>query len=168
VHPTPQEKLAASVFSLGLRHGFVRREDVVRWADRRVEISDTPEEWLIDLSLSPTFHAEDLVSLLDRIADGVDRVATCNAVYALLPDAGGLSFDEAAAYAARVYRITYDCLGGDWSYELLGVTDQIADDFDFLYLRATEDDVVGALRQFVESHRDEQIVRLLDPVRWSA
>src|SRR5689334_14304447 len=97
MNPTPEEKLAASVFALGLRHGFVRREDVVRWADRRIEWSDTPPEWLIDLSLSPNLHWVDLVSRLNQVAEGVDRVATCKAVYALLPDADGLSFDEAAA-----------------------------------------------------------------------
>jgi hypothetical protein len=165
---THEEKLAASVFALGLRHGFVRREDVVRWADRRIEGSDTPAAWLIELSMSQDRHWLDVVSVLNRVAEGVDRAATCRAVYALLPDAGGLSFNEAAAYAACVYRITAECLDWDWAHELLRATDRIADDFDlFAYLRATETEVVGALLQFVDDDRDEQIVRLLDPVRWS-
>lgn len=35
--PTSEDKLAASVFATGLMLGFVRREDVVRWATLAAE-----------------------------------------------------------------------------------------------------------------------------------
>jgi hypothetical protein len=164
------DRLAASVFALGLAHGFVRREDVIGWADRRITKTDSPPpEWLIDLSLSRDRHRLDLIGDLKRLAEGVDPAATCNATYALLPDEDGFSFDEAAALAARLYRITHDCLTGDWSNPLLHVTDALADDFDFLrdgYLAATEEQVVGAVRKFVRDHRDDAVARLLHPATW--
>ena len=126
--------------------------------------------WLIDLSLSQTLHLLDVIGLLDRVAAGVDPVLTCKAVYALLPDVSGYTFDQAAAFAARVYEITAECLKWDWSQELMSTTDKLADDFDFLrdgYLDATEGEVIGAVQQFVQRHRDEAIVRLLHPVTWS-
>ena len=168
---TPDESLAASVFALGLRLGFVRRDDVVRWADLRIESSPgTPPDWLIDLSLSPRLHLEDLIHLLQRLARGADPAATCRAVYALLPDVAGHTFDQSAAFAARLYQITYECLDGDWSQPLLSAADNLADNFDFLRdgdLDATELELIAAVRRFVDDHRDERIVRLLDPVRWS-
>src|SRR6185503_8046748 len=170
MRPEPEDKLAASVFALGLRHGFIRREDVVRWADGRIEASGTPPVWLIDLSLSQTQHLLDVIGLLDRVAAGVDSVLTCKAVYALLPDVSGSPFDRAERFAARVYVITAECLKWDWSQELMSTTDKLADDFDFLrdgYLDATEGEVIGAVQQFVLLHRDEAIVRLLHPVTWS-
>ena len=170
MEPTPDDKLAASVFALGLSAGFVRREDVVRWADRRIAEGDVPPPWLIDLSLSEGQHLLDVVGDLKRLAEDAGPVVTCEAAYALLPDVAGYSFARAAALAKRVYRITYERLGGDWSQPLLATTDRLADDFDFLrdgYLNSTEQAVVGAFQQFVEDHRVERLVRLLLPVRWA-
>lgn len=169
--PTNSDKLAASVFALGLTHGFVRREDVVRWADRRILEIDHAPEWLIDLSLSRDRHFMDLIGDLKRLADGVDPVTTCEAVYALLPDVSSYTFDEAETFAGRLYRITYQCLNGDRSKKFLSATDSLADHFEFLRegdLATTEQAVIGAVRQFVEDHRNDSIVRLLHPVRWSA
>ena len=126
---------------------------------------------MIDLSLSRDRHLLDLISDLKRLAESVDPVATCKAMFALLPDVDAYSFDQVAAFAARLYRITYDCLSGDWSKEVLRVTDALADDFDFLrdgYLAATEEQVAGAVRQFVHDHRDDAVARLLHPVKWAA
>jgi hypothetical protein len=166
----PEDKLAAAVFAVGLLEGFVRREDVVLWADSRIESTDAPPEWLLDLSLSHNFHILDLVGLLNRVSEGVDPVSTCRAVYALLPEVGAYTFDRAASFAARLYGITYVCFKGDWSHELLSTADQLADEFELLrggYVRATEGEVVAALQRFVREHRNMDIVRLLHPVRWS-
>lgn len=172
MQPTPQEKLAASVFALGIVQGFVRREDVVRWADRRIAETDSPSAWLIDLSLSQHQHVLDLLGNLRRLAAGVDPVATCKAIYALLPDVNGYTFDQAEAFAARVYQLTFECLNGDWSQQLLSTTDDLADNFEFLRkgyscVNATEGELIADVQQFIEDHRDEAIVRVLYPVRWS-
>ncbi len=170
VEPKPDDKLVAAVAARGLSLGAVRREDVVRWADRRIAEIDVPPAWLVDLSLSQDRHRLDLIGDLNRLGDGVDPVAVCRAIYALLPDVGGRSFDRVARVAKQVYRTTYECLGGDWSQPLLSVTDNLADAFDFLrdgYLNSTEQAVAGAVERFAEEHRNGAIVGLLRPIAWS-
>ena len=170
MEPTADEKLAASVFTFGLSRGCVQREDIVAWADRRIAETDVPAMWLIDLSLSRDAHVLDVLSILNRVAQGVDPVATCKAIYALLPELKGGSFDHARAYAARLYEMTADCLKFDWSQELLPITDNLADNFDFLrggYLDSTEAEVILDVQRFVRDHRDGRIVAMLHPVRWT-
>jgi len=167
--PTTADKLAASVFALGLSLGFVLREDIVRWADRRIGELDVAPEWLIELCMSKPKHFLDLISDLNRIGEGVDPVATCGATFALLPEVDDYTFDQTAAFAKRIYKITYQCLKGDWSKPLLKTTDGLADDFEFLregYLAATEQSVIGAVKEFVRHHRSDEIIGLLDPVKW--
>ena len=170
MEPTADDKLAASVFAVGIERGFVRRRDVVGWADRRIEEVDVPGQWLIDLSLSRHAHVLDLIGTLRRVAAGVDPVATCKAVYALLPENDSYTFDQAKAVADWIYDFTFECLNGDWSQELLTVTDDLADNFDFLregYIKGSEADLIADVREFIRDHRDQAVRRLLHPVQWS-
>jgi hypothetical protein len=170
MHVSPDDRFATSVLAAGLLLGLFHREDVVRWADRRIESSDIPPGWLIDLSLSQNLHDLDLIALLRRVGAGADPVATCRALYAFCPGARGLSFDAAAKLAERLYHITYDCLDGDWTRPLLAEADQVADTFDFVregYVDLSRDDAVRQLDEFIERHRDEDLVKRLAPVAWS-
>ena len=168
---SPDDRLAASVFAAGLLLNFVRREDVVRWADRRIEALPTAPAWLMDLSLSQDTHPADLVSLLRRVGAGVDPVATCEAILALYPEVEAPSFDGAAKLAEGLYRLVSECLGWDWKYPLRAEVDDVTDSFDFArdgYLDASPDEAVEQFRRFIERHRDDRIVKLLHPVVWSA
>ena len=169
MQPTPQEKLAASVFAAGLLHGFVRHEDVVRWADRRIEAADVPPPWLIDLSLSQRLHVLDVSGILKSVAAGTDPVATCEAIYALVPIMGR-TFVDAEKMAARLYRTTRDCLEADWNRPLLSQVDHISDTFQLVrdgYTDLTEHDAIRRLHEFVGKHHNPELLRLLDPVAWS-
>ena len=169
MEPTPEDKLVASVFALGLRLGSVRREDVVRWADSRIEEIEQSPVWLIDLSLSESRHIMDIISDLRRIASGVAPVDTLKAVYALLPEPKEWTFENAEELAGRLYRLTHECLHEDWSHELVRITDRLALDFEFQregYLSVSRDSLIGAVRRFLNLYLDEQRVRLLPPIRW--
>ena len=169
MEPTPEDKLVASVFALGLRLGSVPREDVVRWADGRIEEIEQPPAWLIDLSLSESRHIMDLISDLRRVASGVAPVDTLKTVYALLPEPKEWTFEKAEEFAGRLYRLTHECLSGDWSHELVRTTDRLADEFEFQregYLSVSRDSLIGAVRRFLNQNRDEESVRLLRPIRW--
>jgi hypothetical protein len=158
---TPQDKLAASVFSVGLVHGLTSREEVVNWADRRIESTDTPPQWLIDLSLSQNLHLLDIVGLLERVAEGVDPVTTCRAVYALFPDAAGLSLDEATSLSSQLYQVTLHTLDGDWN-DLMSEVTHIDDSFSLLpYIDLTERGAVLQLHEFIERHRNPDVVGFL-------
>ena len=172
-HPTlpltSDDALAASAFALGLTFGFVRRTDVVLWADRRIGELEQPSAWLIDLSLSQEWYIADLISHLKQAAEAVKPVDICSAVYAIAPHAGGLSFDQAESLAKLLYRITRECLGGDWSYPLLAQTDEIADSFAFVrdgYSSLTTEQATEQLAEFIEKHRIESTTRALLPVVW--
>ncbi len=167
---TPDDKLAASVFAVGLSLGFLRREDIIRWADRRISQVDIPDTWLIDLSLARDRDWLEVTDDLRHLASDVDPVATCTAVYALLPDISGYTFDQAADFARRLYEITHHSLNGDWENELLPISDNLMENFELVrakYVKTTEHEVIAAVQQFVAEHRSAEIVRMLDPVRWS-
>lgn len=168
---SPDDRLAASVFAAGLLRGFVDREDIVRWADRRIEAGAAPPDWLIELSLSQNLHLMDVISLLERVGTGVDPVATCEAILALYPEVEAPSFDEAAKLAEGLYQLVSECLGWECKYPLWVEADDVADNFDFVrdgYIDLSRDGAVGQFRRFIERHRDERIVKLLHPVVWSA
>ncbi len=102
MQPTPDDKLVASVFALGLNFGFVRREDVVRWADQRIVECEVAPGWLIDVSLSQHRQLTDLIGELREIGSGVNSTAMCEAAFGLLPDLKGLTFDVAEAVGKRL------------------------------------------------------------------
>lgn len=165
-----EDKVAASVLALGLLHGFVQREDVVRWADERIAATDSPPLWLIDLSLSQNRHILDVIALLKPITEGVDAMTTCRTVYALLPNLSGCTFGEASLWAKLVYRITRDCFKDDWSVELLPMADSVAETFDLVrdgYSTLNGQQATEQLVGFVAEHRAEAFVRALQPVVWS-
>ena len=160
---SPDDRLAASVFATGLLLNFVGREDVVRWADRRIESVDTPPGWLIDLSLSQNLFDMDLISLLRRVGTGTDPVATCKAAYALAPDVAALSFDEAARLAKRLYLVTNECLGYRRD-PLRREADNVDDTFDLARDDVVfRDQAVLELRAFLERHADERVKQMLGP-----
>ena len=167
---SPDDRLAASVFAAGLNLGFVRREDVVRWADRRIDELPTPPGWLIDLSLSRNLDLTDLVSMLRRVGAGADPVETCKAVYALFPDVRDLSFDRAAERAGLLYRITAECLAWDWDCPLLAEADHVDDMFGFVrdgYVDLGREGAVAQFQEFLDRHRGPGSAGLLHPVAWS-
>jgi hypothetical protein len=168
--PTLDDKLSTSVFSLGLTLSFLRREDVVRWADRRIGEVDVAPEWLINLSLSQDANLMQLIGDLKQIADGVDPSATCKGAYSLVPNRGGVSFDEAEELAKLLYRIAYRSLGGDWHNSLLRESDSIADMFCLVrdgYAKLSEQQAIDRLFSFIERNRDSRFVELIQPVVWS-
>lgn len=54
------------VFRLGLHTGIVERQVVVDWADRFVMQEETPDYFLIELSLSSRNNINDFIGLLDE------------------------------------------------------------------------------------------------------
>jgi|GEM_PF-725038 len=170
MEPTPEDKLCAAVFALGLCMGFVRRQDVVLWADRRItEVSGAPE-WLINLSLSKDKALLDLISELNQIGDGVDPLATCESAYALVPQRDGISFAEAEVLAKFIYRITHRGLKSNWHIRLLREADEIADAFCLVregYSKLSEEQAVERLHAFVGRHRDGEVLEKLQPVGWA-
>ena len=167
---SPDDRLAASVFETGLMLGVIKRQDVVRWADRRLESMQSPPDWLIDLSLSQNLHVLDVISLLKRVSAGADRLDTCKALLALFPPLQPRTFDKAEKVAKQLYRITHECLHGDWQLPLLAESDNVADTFDFIrdrYVNLHPDEAVKQLLDFIDRHRDEAVVELLRPVKWS-
>lgn len=167
--PTSDDKLAASVFALGLTLGFVQREDVVRWADRRITEIEKPPMWLIDLSLSRDRHFMDLISDLNDIARGVDPVATCTVAFSLLPDTSELSFDDAEAMGKLVYQMARHCVP-DWDNKLLWEADSLDDTFSLIrggYIAMTHQEAITQLTKFLESYRDRNMDQVLHPAVWS-
>lgn len=155
--PTDNDKLCASVFAHGLWLRFVRSEDVVRWAERRIEEVDLAPEWLIDLSLMQETNVFYVIGQLKRIANDTDRVLICKAIYSLLPDIGGYSFKQAEAFAEMLYQITCDCVMADWSHELLKTSNWLAESFWMLregYVAGTERELIDDVKRFVEVYRD--------------
>ena len=171
MHVLPSDPLAASVFALGSSLDFVRREDVVRWADRQIQEMDQPPIWLIELSLSQNQHILDFITALKQIGADVEPETTCKAIYALLPDVSGFTFDQAEAMAKLVYRITRECLNGDWACPLLGETDEIADTFSHVrdgFTTLNEHDAIQQFKDFANRFRSEEVAKLLSPVEFFA
>jgi hypothetical protein len=165
----PDDRLATSVFAVGLSLGFVRREDVVRWADRRIEELNIPPVWLIDLSLSLNLHLSDLTSLLQRVGHGADPAGTVEAILALLPPVAASTVEEAERIASRLYDIAYECFNGEWDYPLLAEADRVLDAFEFDwrgYPRSSAEEAVKQLHAFIERHRNRELVKRLWPVTW--
>lgn len=156
--PSPSDAFAAAVFAAGLEYGLLRREDVIAWADGHIEtLPGPPPTWLIDLSLARDTNLEDLLGLLGRLGGGVDPVAVCRAVYALVPEASPGSVAEAEAAARRIYQITLDLLAGDWTRPLLCEADALEDNFDFArqgYVDKTEAEAAADVAAFLRKHRD--------------
>jgi len=67
------------VLALGLSLDFVRRGDVVRWADRRIVELDSAPEWLIDYPSRRAKTCYELIGDLKEIASGINPVDTCKA-----------------------------------------------------------------------------------------
>jgi len=166
---TEDDKLAAAVFARGLLFGFVRADDVARWADRRIAELDQPPEWLIDLSLVQVCDPMEVAGQLKRAGMGIDPELVCRAIYSLLPDISPYTFSQAEAFALRLYRITSDCLDCDQSHELLAITDGLNQNFEIHRLvkpDATDATVLHPVQQFILEHRNEELAKLLDPVKW--
>ena len=161
------DALAVSVFALALDHGFVRREDVVRWADRRIAETDIPPAWLIDLSLSQDRHLSDLISELSEVGTDVSAEAVLRAVLALVPGVRAMSFDEAETLAKRLYGIARHRID-DWGSKLLGEADAIDDEFALVRSGyCSRQAAVERLADFVADNRDERAPEVLRPVVWS-
>lgn len=160
-----EDELAASIFALGLSLGFVRREDVVRWADRRIEEIDQPPLWLIDLSLSQEILLMDVISNLKEAGKGADPKAVFKITFGSLPNVRDLSFDQAESLASRVYYITRN-----WTGQEIPLIDEASRiDDTFCLARAgilSQQQALQQLTTFFDEHRDEGVARLLQPVMW--
>jgi hypothetical protein len=167
---SPDDRLAASIFAVGLELGHVRHEDIIEWADRRITEIEIPPTWLIDLSLSRNAHPLDVTGNLKRVAFGVEPLRTCTAIYAILArDLSGFTSEEAEEFAGAMYMIAFKCFDGDWNNELLCVTDRLADNFEFNregWLNWSRSRAIEALQQFLAEFRDDSIPRLVRPVKW--
>lgn len=166
----PDDALAASAFALGLTFGFVRREDVVRWADRRIMEIESPPVWLIDLSLSRDWNVLDVISKLQEVGKGTHADAVFKTILGLIPEVRGMSFEAAEALAKRIYDIARDCIG-DWHNPLLSKADQISDNFVLQrdgYITLSQREVVNELAEFVTDNRDQRMLDALHPVVWAA
>lgn len=166
----PDDALAASVFALGLKFGFVRREDVVRWADRRIMEIENPPMWLIDLSLSRDWNALDVISKLKEVGKGTHADAVVKTILGLIPEVRGMSFEAAEALAKRIYDIARHCID-DWHNPLLSKADEVSDNFVFQrdgYITLSQREVVNELAKFVTENRDQRMLEALRPVVWAA
>ncbi|AMR25899.1 hypothetical protein A0257_01495 [Hymenobacter psoromatis] len=54
------------IFRLGLHTGILERRVVVEWADQLVIQEETPDYFLIELSLSGRSNINDLIGLLNK------------------------------------------------------------------------------------------------------
>lgn len=163
--------LAASVYALGLLHNFVRREEVVEWADRQIEALDVPPMWLIDLSMSQHLHYLDMIALLKPVAAGVNKLDTVTAAFSMLPCMGDVSFEDAIDFAYRLYCIAFEGLNVDWSQPLLRELDWLSDEFMLVrdgYSATSERDLIDRLQSFIEQQRNPKLSELFQPVAWVA
>ena len=60
-------KSKANALSYGLINGLVSVPEVVAWADGLIEESDSPDEWLINISLCGSSNPKDVISLLHQV-----------------------------------------------------------------------------------------------------
>jgi len=124
-------KSKANALSYGLINGLVSIPEVVAWADGLLAESDSPEEWLINLSLCGSCDPKDVISLLHQVPGQsseseassivVDYLARQNKPFALFdstvlpvdfryPDKL-VSFSETGQYP---YMATAAFLDADW------------------------------------------------------
>ncbi|WFD08775.1 hypothetical protein [Tepidibacter hydrothermalis] len=66
-------KLKAELYRLALSCGFITKKDVINWADNEIMISENPDISIIELSLSGSKKAEDIISKLKEVSVGVDQ-----------------------------------------------------------------------------------------------
>lgn len=162
----PPNNLIAAVLSTGLSLGIIPREAVVAWADYLIEGSEAaPPAWLIDLSLSQDLHPLDVLSILNTLAQSVDRADICRAIYGFMQRPSGQTPDETAIFAEQLYKTTYDLLDGDWTSPLLRRADDVADALDFIregYLKMSPEQGVDDVNQFLKVNRDCRVKDLLD------
>lgn len=158
------------MFALGLTFGFVRREDVVRWADRRIMEIESPPAWLIDLSLSRDWNPLDAISSLEKVGKGSEVDSIFKTVLGLIPEITDIPFDAAEALSKQLYDIASHCID-DWHNPLLIEADQIKENFVLQpdgYCTLSQQEVVNELVKFVVENRDQRIVDALHPVAWVA
>lgn len=163
----PGDQLVAGVIVLGLRRSLIQRPAVVAWADGQIERRANPSAWLIDLSLSEQMRVLDVISLLNRVAEGVNSTDVFRAFLSLLPDLSQGEYSEFQQRAEILYTIAFDCLDGDWTNEVLREADRVADNFDWQregYMRLTKGNVIDQFHRFIERHRDLELRQAMQPI----
>ncbi len=164
MQPTFEDKLAAAVFATALDLGFVRREDAVGWADRRIDGMESAPPWLIELSVSQFRNLGELTGGLRAVGKGVDPVAACRLTFGLIPNTLDLSLDQAEALAKLLYNIAGLSIG-DWQNHLVYESDGLGETLSLVrqgYCMQWE--AIAKLVQFVETHRDQTMLNVLYPV----
>jgi hypothetical protein len=157
----------ASVFALGLLHGFLEREHMIRWADHEILARAGPPAWILDLATSAPAHVLDVISLLNERGHGVDPEQRVRIAYALLPESARSDFDACKLLAAEMYRVAMSTLG-TWMNQLVchvGVLDENFDLFPTYCIR-TEGQLIEDVREAVRGYGDPAVRERLGPVRW--
>lgn len=162
--PDPPGALVAAVLAAASWFCLVEREDVIAWADRCIERTQHPPDWMIELSLSHERHVVDVLRLLNEVGTGVNPADICRGLYAFLPNPAGYSLDDAEGLARQIYRIAQHCFNHDWTNKLLCEADSLEDTFvlvrDGTIAMATAA-LVEKVGEFLKVNRDARVRDLL-------
>jgi len=133
----PSLKHYADYFSICLYLNLCSLAEIIDWADKLIEESNHPEEWMIELSTSAYKHPLDVMHLLDFIPGEQDLeisfrlvIAKLGKVYPiLLPDNGRFAKAEHSKLLRSLYHLVLDNSPSD---ELRGAIYQIDLDLDYV------------------------------------
>lgn len=133
----PSLKHYADYFSIGLYLNLCSLAEIIDWADKLIEESNHPEDWMIELSTSAYKHPLDVMHLLDFIPGEQDLeisfrlvIAKLGKVYPiLLPDNGRFAKLEHSKLLRSLYHLILD---NSPLEELRGAIYQIDLDLDYV------------------------------------
>jgi len=68
----PSWKQYADYFRMGLELGVCSHTEIINWADRLIETSEKPEDWMIELATSQNQHILDVLHILQNVSGLAD------------------------------------------------------------------------------------------------